>query len=111
MLDAMGKPIKAESVEGEWLHVPSDGQRGGSKRVLKCFPYVDSGWRGKVSLIIVDDMVTPPVLKLHLVRTGQFIGLGRFRPRNNGYYGRFTVHDIKWTELRDELDDELEMAA
>jgi hypothetical protein len=109
--DAKGKPVSGDAVQGEWLHVPSDGVRGGSKRVLKCFPYVESGWRGKISLIVVDDMITPPVLKLHLVRTGQFIGLGRFRPRNNGYYGRFTVHNIEWADIRDDLDDELDEAA
>lgn len=25
-------------------------------------------------------------------------GIGRFRPRNNGYYGRFEVSDIQWSE-------------
>ena len=32
----------------------------------------------------------------HLKEAGQFIGLGRFRPRKNGYYGRFEIVSIAW---------------
>ena len=30
---------------------------------------------------------------------GQFIGMGRFRPRNNGYYGRFNVENFVAEEI------------
>lgn len=103
ILDAKGKPISAKDVAGEWLFVPADGKRGGSKRVEKCFPYVPAGWQANVSLIVMDPLVTPDVFKLHLERAGQFIGLGRFRPRNNGYYGRFTASNIKWQAVADDI--------
>lgn len=86
-------PIKAEDVEGEWLHVPSDGRRGGTKRVLKCFPNIPK-WKGEAFFYIFDDTVTADVFRRHIDEAGKFIGLGRFRPRNNGYYGRFEVEDI-----------------
>ena len=86
-------PIKKEDVQGEWLHVPSDGRRGGSTRVLKCFPLIQE-WRGDVVFHVLDKTITIDVFKNHLEQAGQFIGLGRFRPRNNGYYGRFEVVNL-----------------
>lgn len=98
--DASGSPIKVKDVKGEWLFVPASGRRGDGKRVEKCFPVVDPGWNGTVNLVILDDMITPEVLEIHLRSMGRFIGLGRFRPRNNGFYGRFEVSDIQWSEMR-----------
>jgi len=86
-------PIHADEVEGEWMHVPSDGRRGGTKRVLKCFPLIRK-WSGDVTFYVFDDTVTMDVFRYHLEQAGKFIGIGRGRPRNNGYYGRFQVDDL-----------------
>ena len=43
-------------------------------------------------------MVTEDVFKQHLIEAGQFIGIGRWRPRNNGQYGRFIVEKVEWEE-------------
>jgi len=94
-MDPLILPIKKDDVEGEWLHVPSDGRRGGTKRVEKCFPVIHE-WNGDVVFHILDDTITEDVFENHLIQAGQFIGLGRFRPRNNGYYGRFSVEEIVW---------------
>ena len=85
--------ILAEDVKGEWLHVPSDGRRGGTKRVMKCFPLIPS-WTGDVTFYVVDETITEDVFRYVLEQAGKFIGIGRFRVRNNGYYGRFSVEDI-----------------
>jgi len=87
--------IKKADVLGEWLFVPSDGKRGSGSRVSKCFPCIQS-WKGEVEFHILDETITEDVFRRHLEQCGKFIGLGRFRPRNNGYYGRFRVNDIKW---------------
>ncbi len=89
-------PIKADAVAGEWLHVPSDGRRGGTKRVMRCFPVIPAGWVLETTLYVLDDVITEPVFEQHLRDAGNFIGIGRFRPRNNGFYGRFAVEDITW---------------
>lgn len=89
--------LKAEDIKGEWLHVPSDGMRGGTKRVLKCFPYIPN-WSGEVDFYILDDTITLDVFKYHVEQAGKFTGIGRFRPRNNGFYGRFEVKEI--TEIK-----------
>lgn len=88
-------PIKKEDVEGEWLFVPSDGVRGSGKRVDKCFPVIPK-WRGDVEFIILDDVIDPEVFETVLEGAGKFIGIGRFRPRNNGFYGRFKYTNILW---------------
>lgn len=88
-------PETKDTVEGEWLHVPSDGRRGGTTRVAKCFPYIPQ-WAGFVTYVIFDDIITKDVFSQVLEASGNLIGIGRFRPRNWGYYGRFKCTDIRW---------------
>lgn len=90
--------VKAEDVKPERLFVPADGRRGGPKRVWKLFPTIPAGWQASVGFIIVDPLVTEEVFHEHVTEMGNFIGIGRFRPRNNGYYGRFIVNDLKWVQ-------------
>jgi len=88
-------PVKIDDVEGEWLFVPSDGRRGGGKRVWKCFPVIQD-WEGTVAFNVFDDILDNEVFEQYLDDMGRFIGIGRFRPRNNGFYGRFSVEGVKW---------------
>jgi hypothetical protein len=90
-------PFKKDEVPGEWLFVPSDGKRGGGKRVDKCFPVIQE-WSADVEFIILDDTITKEVFVEHLTQAGKFIGIGRFRPRRNGFYGRFEVVKVKWLD-------------
>lgn len=82
--------VKGADVAGEWLFVPSDGIRGSGKRVDKCFPVIPA-WSGDITVYVLDETVTHDVLTQVLTEAGKLIGIGRFRPRNNGYYGRFNV--------------------
>lgn len=97
VLEPIALPIKAESVESEWLFVPSDGKPGGGSRVWKCFPVIHD-WGGTAVVYVLDDTVTQEVFEHHAREAGRFIGLGRFRPRNRGFYGRFNVTKIEWSE-------------
>lgn len=90
-------PVKKDDVEGEWLFVPSDGKPGGGSRVMKCFPLIKS-WQGVVQFFILDDTITEDVFREVLTLAGKLIGIGRFRPINRGYYGRFKVVDVEWSE-------------
>jgi hypothetical protein len=96
-------PVKVENVIGEPFFVPSDGIRGSGKRVEKIFPMIPN-WKADISLFVFDETVlnteevtenSKTVRKIALQyiieQAGLFIGLGRFRPRNNGFYGRFGV--------------------
>jgi hypothetical protein len=86
--------VKKEAVEGVWVHVNADGVRGSGKRVMRCFPTVPS-WRGKCTIIVLDDAITADILKEHADRAGAFVGVGQYRPENGGTNGRFKVLSIK----------------
>ncbi len=88
-------PVKVDDVPGEWLFVPADGKRGGGKRVKKCFPVIQD-WGGDVTFQILDEVITEDVFRVHAETAGRLIGIGRFRPRNNGFYGRFDVTGLVW---------------
>lgn len=90
-------PIKKDEVKGEWLFVPADGIRGSGKRVEKCFPLIPK-WEGNVEFLIIDDTITKEAFDYHIKQAGQLIGIGRFRPRNNGYYGRFDAEVLTWED-------------
>jgi hypothetical protein len=89
-------PVKKEQLVAERLYLNADGRRGSGRRVWRKFPVIQS-WEGNVQFYILDDTITPEVFERHLKEAGSFIGIGRFRPRNNGFYGRFSVEKITWS--------------
>jgi hypothetical protein len=93
--DGLVLPLKREDVPGEWLFLNADGVRGSGRRVEKCYPKIEE-WEGDAVFHILDETITEKVFEEHLREAGSFIGIGRFRPRNNGFYGRFAVESIKW---------------
>ena len=95
VMDAVQLPILKKDVPRETYFVPADGIRGSGKRVTKHFPVIQS-WKADVTFYILDETITQTVFAEHLREAGRFIGIGRFRPRNNGFYGRFQVNDIAW---------------
>lgn len=86
-----------DSVASENVFVPSDGKRGGTTRVMKIFPLIHK-WEGIVTFYILDDIITEDIFAKVLAASGNLIGIGRFRPRNCGHYGRFKIISIKWNE-------------
>jgi len=99
--DPMELNIRAADVPGETLFVPSDGKRGGTKRVLRTFPIITS-WKTHAVLYVLDPLLIdkPEKILEYLEFAGQFIGFGRFRPRNNGYYGRFRIENFKTVKIK-----------
>jgi hypothetical protein len=96
VMDPLVLPLKKADVPRETYFVPADGRRGSGKRVSKHFPVVQQ-WAGDVTFYILDETITEDVFTEHLREAGKFIGIGRFRPRNNGFYGRFTVKSVRWS--------------
>lgn len=92
-----GTPIKKSDVKGDWRMVPSDGKKGGTKRVEKCFPVIPL-WKTTAEFILLDNVVTPDIFAEHLIEAGWYVGLMSFRPRNGGINGRFQVESIKVVE-------------
>lgn len=92
-IEPLSLGIKAKDVEGVPRFVPSDGTRGGGRRVWKTFPEIPAGWQASGELVLLDPLLIdkPEKVEEYFIHAGKFIGLGRFRPINNGYYGRFEV--------------------
>ena len=94
VVDHLVLSVKKDDVKGEWLFLPSDGKAGGGSRVKKCYPILPS-WSGNVEFLVLDEIITKDVFVRTLEKAGQFIGIGRFRPQNNGFYGRFSIESVK----------------
>lgn len=101
VLDDSPLPIKKEDVQPIQMFVPADGVRGSGKRVMKTYPFIKPGWKTKVVFQIYDDILTEEVFLHHLKQAGQLIGVGTFRVRNNGTFGRFKVLKFTWEETKD----------
>jgi hypothetical protein len=90
-------PIRADAVPLERLFLSSDGRPGGGgKRVWRYYPRIDQ-WSADIHFGIFDDIITEEVFGKVLASAGQLVGIGRFRPENRGFYGRFTVKSIRWS--------------
>lgn len=94
-MDPLVLPVKRDNVASEELFVPSDGIRGSGKRVVKVFSVIPD-WGGDFVVSIIDEKINEKVFADHVEAWGKFIGIGRFRPEKNGYYGRFALKSIKW---------------
>jgi hypothetical protein len=88
--------VHRDNVESQRVFVPSDGVRGGGTRVWKTFPIIRQ-WGCDVEIILLDPILEDKLEKVreYLEHSGKFIGLGWFRPRNGGYYGRFIVENFE----------------
>jgi hypothetical protein len=93
IMDPIELGIEASKVPPESLFVPADGRRGSGKRVTRTFPLI-TRWEGSTTIHVIDETITEDVLRMHLIEAGNLIGMGRFRPRNNGYYGRFSLVNL-----------------
>lgn len=101
--DAMMLGMQADEIPGERLYVPSNGRRGSGTRVWKTFPTLTE-WRVHAVIYVLDPVLIDKPKKIleYLEHAGKFIGMGRFRPRNNGFYGRFRVENFKHSKVLEE---------
>lgn len=99
VIEPLNLGVKADAIDGERLFVPASGKRGDGKRVWKTFPYLPE-WKTSAEILILDPILKPEKIEEYLKFAGQFIGMGRFRPRNNGYYGRFKIESFTSDEVQ-----------
>lgn len=76
-----------------------DGRRGGKSRGMRSYPMVPAGWKGTARIIVADELIPEDIVERCLERAGSVVGLGRFRPENGGFLGRFAVKSVKWTGI------------
>ena len=91
----MSLGVNIKDVKKSVIRCSSDGTVGGKSKVTRYFPTIDE-WKGSAEVVILDDMITPEIFSEVLVTAGNLIGMGAFRVRNRGYFGRFEVVSIKW---------------
>lgn len=89
--------IHKDDLTGVPIHVPVDGKRGGTKRVIRIFPIVHD-WSGEIEVIIGDDIISADVFEQVIRNAGSLIGIGTWRPRNCGRNGKFELVKMKWEE-------------
>ena len=87
--------VNAEDLYKHTLFVPSDGRRGGTRRVPKHFP-VAKEWTAEPEFLIIHPFLTEEIFIKHLRYAGIFIGLMTYRPERGHDNGRFTVESWKW---------------
>jgi hypothetical protein len=97
VVDSLQLPVTRETVRQNWVFCNADGKKGSGTRVLRAFPVCDQ-WEGDIQVEILDDIITRPVFEQVLFAAGNLIGIGQFRPRNGGYFGRYVGKVLKWTE-------------
>lgn len=88
-------PYTKDDAQKDRIYCNADGVRGSGKRVWRNFPRFDS-WKANVDFHVLADEITKDVFEEHLKQAGAFVGIGRFRPQNGGFYGRFKVNGINW---------------
>lgn len=84
-----------DQIEGETFFMNADGKRGSGKRVPRTYP-VFREWKGDVTFYILDETITESIFEKHLQESGNFCGIGRFRPEVGGFYGRYKVNKVQW---------------
>jgi len=52
-------------------------------------------WEAEFTLIVDNDTITKETIRTIIEYAGQYVGIGSFRPTNNGRFGRFTLHTLK----------------
>lgn len=114
IMDPIVLPLKKADVPGEWLFLDANGKKGkaSSGRVMRCMPRIDQ-WEGTLTIHVLDEKVLNSsemkgrdgrqitVLEQILRTAGSLIGVGRFRPENGGFYGRFIVAGFEIAEADD----------
>jgi hypothetical protein len=103
VIDDVPTGVSKEDVIPWEVFVPSNGIRGAGTRVMKTYPmiYKKPDIQVKVVYNISDDMITAEAFAHHLQQAGNLIGIGAFRVRNNGSFGRYHVDSIDWEENQD----------
>ena len=87
--------VNKDETQSETFMCHADGKKGSGTRVARTFPVIHE-WDGTAEVMILDESITKDVFTRYLEEAGKFIGIGRFRPRNGGFYGRFSVGEVLW---------------
>jgi hypothetical protein len=86
--------FNADEAKSERVYCHADGRRGSGRRVWRTFPVFEK-WESEFVIHILDDTIPEEIFRRVAQAFGLFIGIGRYRPENGGYLGRFIVEKIQ----------------
>lgn len=89
-------PIQKDELTFVDINAHSTGKRKDGSRVVRRFPIIPS-WEGRLDVHVLDDTITDEIFRKVWDHAGMYIGIGRFRPANGGFNGRFEVVKIRWS--------------
>lgn len=69
-------------------------------RVMRIFPHLPQ-WTAEGVMTVIDDVLKPDILRLHLRNAGMLTGLGTWRPESGREYGRFLLTEFDTEERED----------
>lgn len=98
-MDPLVLPLTRDELDYFAGPMSSTGEKGksGGSVVTRIYPVIPE-WSGDVTFHIIDDELNPKIFRQVLEIAGRNIGIGRFRPQNGGFNGRWTVEDVKWVK-------------
>ena len=91
--------IDPETTKPTVISANADGVRGSGKRVTRRFPTLPE-WKTTFDVYILDPIITQDVFREMVEIAGIFVGLGQFRPANQGTNGRFKIAALRWQDNR-----------
>lgn len=100
--------VHLKDVTYQRLFVPAGGKPGIGTRVYRTFPEIAAGWVASGTIYVTDPIIPLAKVAKYLEVGGRMKGLGRFRPENRGYYGRFEL--LECVAIKITKDDPLETA-
>ena len=91
-------PLKLDDLHMFAGPMSSTGKKGsaGGSTVIRRYPVIPQ-WEAVAEFHIFDDVITQEVFEQVLELAGRIVGIGRFRPQNGGFNGRFAVDNIQWS--------------
>jgi hypothetical protein len=63
-------------------------------RIIVKRPKWKEGWKVTFKLLIDDETITEATIKDLFSYAGRYVGIGSYRPTNNGMFGRFEIENI-----------------
>jgi hypothetical protein len=68
-------------------------------RIVVKRPKWNTGWKVTFKIFVDDDTITKETVADLLDYAGRYVGIGSYRPQNNGPFGRFEVEDINLSKV------------
>lgn len=92
----MVSPEKISIPQFDEVDKRSAVNKNNKARVMVIRPKWQEGWRGEFTLVIDDNTMTKETVIELLNYAGRYVGIGSYRPANNGFFGRFEVEQIEF---------------